>query len=206
MQPFSYKSDLLSGPLQVRESRIIAELLLEKVTPAQWDAALYEDNRLQKNSKITAKRFGDALRKRLERLDPIFWRFIRDGDLELATQTCFAATLERNLLLTEFVESIVADAFTTSTERLASWQWQDFLDECSQRDPRIATWTEASRTRMGQMVFRTLAEYGLLSSNRTLKLQSVRVRPELRTQLEDSMRSRTLNCMSIAQPQRLAFS
>ena len=206
MQPFSYNSDLLSGPLQVRESRIIAELLLDQVTPTQWNVAIYEENCLQKNSKITAKRFGDALRKRLERLDPIFWRFIRDGDLELATQTCFAATLERNLLLTEFVESIVADAFTTNTERLASWQWQDFLDECSQRDPRIATWTEASRTRMGQIVFRTLAEYGLLSSNRTLKLQSVRVRPELRTQLEDSMRSRTLNCMSIAQPQRLAFS
>lgn len=206
MQPFSYSSDLLSGPLQVRECRTIAELLLAQVTPEQWAAALYQDNRLQKNSKITAKRVGDALRKRLERLDPIFWRFIHDGDLELATQTCFAATLERNLLLTEFVETVVADAFTTSADQLASWQWQNFLDESSQRDPRIAKWTQSSRTRMGQMVFRTLAEYGLLSSNRTLKLQSVRVRPELRTQLEDSQRSRTLNCMSIAQPQRLAFS
>lgn len=206
MQSFSYRSDLLSGPLQVRESRTIAELLLDQVTPEQWDTALYQDNRLQKNSKITAKRVGDALRKRLERLDPIFWRFIRDGDLELATQTCFAATLERNLLLTEFIESVVADAFTTNADQLAAWQWQDFLDECSQRDSRIAKWTESSRKRMGQMVFSILAEYGLLSSNRTLKLQSVRVRSELVTQLEDSQCSRTLSCMSIAQPQRLAFS
>ena len=59
---------------------------------------------------------------------------------------------------------------------------------------------------MGQVVFRMLAEYGLLSSNRTLKLQSIRVRPELRTQLEDSQRLRTLSCMSVAQPQRSAFS
>lgn len=206
MQPFSYNSDLTSGSLQVRECRIVAELLLDQATPEQWDTALYEDNRLQKTSKASVKRIGSALRKRLELLEPIFWRFIRDGDLELATQTCFAATLERNLLLTEFIESIVADAFTTSTDHLAAWQWQDFLDERNQRDPRIAKWTESSRKKMGQVVFRTLAEYGLLSSNRTLKLQSVRVRPELRTQLEDSQRLRTLSCMSVAQPQRSAFS
>ena len=206
MQSFSYNSDLLSGSLQVRECRIIAELLIEQATPEQWDTALYTDNRLQKKSKATAKRIGHALRKRLELLDSILWRYIRDGDLELATQTCFAATLERNLLFIEFIETVVADAFSTKIDHLALWQWQDFLDESSLRDPRIANWSESSRKKMGQTVIRMLAEYGLLSSNRTLKLQSVRVRPELRTQLEESQRSRTLSCMSIAQPQRSAFS
>lgn len=206
MQPFSYNSDLLSGPLQVRECRIIAELLIEQVTPEQWDVALYEDNLLQKTSQATIKRISNALRKRLELLEPIFWRFIRDGDLELATQTCFAATLERNLLLVEFIENVVADAFATSSDQLATWQWQDFLDERNQLDPRIANWTESSRTKMGQTVFRMLAEYGLLASNRNLKLQNARVRPELRTQLEDSQHLRTLNCMSVAQQQSSVFS
>lgn len=201
MQAFSYKSDLLSGPLQVRECRIIAELLLEQTTTEQWDKALYQDNCLQKNSQATAKRIGSALRKRLELLEPTFWRYIRDGDLELATQTCFAATLKRNLLFIEFIETVVADAFLTNTNQLSVWQWQDFLDDRCQRDPKLIKLSESSRKKMGQNVFRILAEFTLLSSNRTLTLQPVSVRPELSSQLLEKNHSRILNCMSIAKSQ-----
>src|SRR5690554_43732 len=200
MQEFSYDSDLIGGSLLVRESRVIAELLLAQADEEQWKQAIQIENRLQKRSPATAKRQEGALRKRLERLDEPFWRALRDGDEELATQVAFCAALERNLLLLEFMETVVQDAYLTQTTSLQGWQWEEFLEERAHRDPLITSWTESSRKKMGQVAFRMLAEVGLMQSTRTLRLQHILVRPEVRTLLEDSSRQRLLTCLTISVP------
>src|SRR5690554_2416808 len=200
MQEFRYDSDLIGGSLLVRECRIIAELLLEQADEERWQQAIYIENRLQKRSPATARRQARALRQRLERLDPPFWRALRDGDDELATQVAFCAALERNLLLVEFVETVVQDAFLTRASQLQTWQWGEFLDERTHRDPLIALWTDSSRNKMGQVVFRMLAEVGLIQSTRTMQLHNILVRPEVRALLVDSSRQRLLACLDISVP------
>jgi len=198
MQEFSYDSDLIGGSLLVRESRVIAELLLEQANEEQWKQAIQTENRLQKRSPATAKRQAGALRKRLERLDEPFWRALRDGDDELATQVAFVAVLERNLLLVEFVETVLRDAFILRAEKLAHYQWLDFLEDRAHRDPAIEDWTESSKKKMGQVAFRILAEVGLLQSTRSLRLQHMLVRPEVNVVLEDSRRYRIKACLNVS--------
>ncbi|WBU42640.1 MULTISPECIES: DUF1819 family protein [Marinobacter] len=198
MQEFSYDSDLIGGSLLVRESRVIAELLLAQADEEQWKQAIQVENRLQKRSPATAKRQASALRKRLERLDEPFWRALRDGDDELATQVAFVAALERNLLLVEFVETVLRDAFILRAEKLAQYQWMDFLEDRAHRDPTIGTWTESSKKKMGQVAFRILAEVGLLQSTRSLRLQNILVRPEVNVLLEDSRRYRLKACLNVS--------
>ena len=198
MQKFSYDSDLIGGSLLVRESRLIAELLLANADDADWKQAIQVENRLQKRSPATAKRQSSALRKRLERLDQPFWRALQDGDDELTTQVAFVAALERNLLLVEFVETIVQDAFSLRAENLAQYQWTDFLEGRSLRDPAIEDWTEVSKKKMGQVVFRMLAEVGLLQSTRSLRLQHILVRLEVNVLLEDSRRDRIKACLNVS--------
>ena len=110
---FHYNSDLIGGSLMVRESRIVAELLLAGVDDAAWNAAIIYENRLQKARPATARRMAQAIRKRLVRLPEPFWQVLHDGDDQLATQVAFCAALARNLLLVEFLETVVADAFVT---------------------------------------------------------------------------------------------
>lgn len=198
MQEFSYDSDLGGGSLQVRDCRVIAELLLKQASEDQWKQAIQTENRLQKRSPATAKRQASALRKRLERLDQPFWRALRDGDDELATQVAFVAALERNLLLVEFIETVVRDAFVLQAEKLELYQWLDFLEDRAQRDPAIEAWTESSKKKMGQVVFRILAEVGLLQSTRSLRLQHMLVRPEVTVLLEDSRRHRIKACLRVS--------
>ena len=198
MHEFSYDSDLIGGSLLVREARIIADLLLSKANDAEWKRVIQTENRLQKRSPATAKRQASALRKRLERLDEPFWRALRDGDDELATQVAFVAALERNLLLVEFVETVLKDAFILRAEKLAQYQWMDFLEDRAHRDPTIAGWTESSKKKMGQVVFRILAEVGLLQSTRSLRLQNILVRPEVNVLLEDSRRYRIKACLNLS--------
>lgn len=198
MQKFRYDSDLIGGSLLVRESRVIAELLLQGPDDDEWQREIQVENRLQKRSLATAKRQARALRQRLERLDQPFWRAIRDGDEQLATQVAFVAALERNLLLVEFVETVVSDAYTVKAEKLEPYLWGDFLEERAERDTDIASWTESSKKKMGQVVFRMLAEVGLLKSTRNPKLQHILVRPEVNVLLDESRRYRIKACLNVS--------
>lgn len=103
-------------------------------------------------SLITAYRrtvlHGQAIHKRLEKLAPPFWQALCDGDDQLATQVSFCASMARNLLLVEFLESVVADAFLTQSEALQTYQWDEFLAERAHRYEAIVGWAESSKRKM----------------------------------------------------------
>lgn len=198
MVDFTYNSDLTGGSLMVRESRIIANLLLEDATPEQWHEAVQVENLLQKKSQASAKRNAQAIRKRLELMAPEFWKALRDGDDELATQVAFCAALERNLLLVEFMERVVQDAYATHTESLELYLWNDFLEDCAHKDPVIHDWKESSKKKMGQVVFRMLAEMAYVNNSRSLKLQTVLIRPEIKAMLEDNYQHRIKDCLDVS--------
>lgn len=198
MRHFSYDSDLTGGSLMVRESRVIADLLLKEATPQEWLDAIQTDNRLQKPTAATARRIAQSIRKRLERMEPSFWQAIRDGDDELATQASFCAVLERNLLLVEFIESVLRDAFVTQAGKLHVWQWNDFLDERAHKDSALADWSMTTKRKTGQVAFRILAEVGLLTDTRSLTLQHLLVRPEVRVLLDDTYRHRIRSCLEVS--------
>lgn len=126
LEQFHYDSDLIGGSLMVRESRLIADLLLREAIPEQWHQAIQIDNILQKRTPASAQRNATAIRKRLERLEPDFWKALRDGDDELATQVAFCGALERNLLLLEFMETVMRDAYISQAQHLTVISGQIF--------------------------------------------------------------------------------
>lgn len=195
---FRYDSDMVGGSLMVRESRLIAGLLIKNVNAEEWNQAIRSDNILQKRTPAAAIRNAQAIRKRLELLEPEFWQALRDGDDELATQVSLCAALERNLLLVEFMETVVADAYTTRMEALDYFLWSDFLDERSHRDASIASWKESSKKKMGQVAFRMLAEAGYLKSTRNPMLQRVLIRPEIIAMLNNTYRTRIARCLTVS--------
>ncbi|MCX2795332.1 DUF1819 family protein [Microbulbifer thermotolerans] len=198
IKQFHYDSDLNGGSLMVRESRIVAGLLMDGVTSEQWDEAIRIENVLQKRTPASAQRNATAIRKRLERLEPEFWRALRYGDDELATQVAFCGALERNLLLVEFMETALRDAYISRAEHLDAFVWMDFLEERSHRDPAICDWKESTKKKMGQVVFRMLSEVGYLKSTRKLELQHVVIRPEVKTMLEEHYKKRIKKCMEVS--------
>lgn len=199
-ETFRYDSDLIGGSLMVRESRIVAELLLAGVDDAAWKAAILDENRLQKARPASAKRMAQAVRKRLVRLPAPFWQVLIEGDDQLATQVAFCAALARNLLLMEFMETVVVDAFVTHAERLEPYQWDDFLADRAFRDPAILGWTEASRRKMGQVAFRMLTEVGLMDDTRNRKLRPLLIRDEVMNLLQQHDFSRIQGCLVALRP------
>lgn len=197
MGEFTYNSDLNGGSLMVRESRVIANLLLKNATADEWQHEIQVDNALQKRSSATARRNAQAIRKRLELMEPEFWRSIRDGDDELATQVSYAGVLGRNLLLVEFIEQVLKDLYAVHAEKIELYHWMDFVEDCGNKDEKILDWKESTKKKMGQVIYRILAEAGYLKDTKSRKLQSVIVRPELKSMLEDTFRRRLLACMDL---------
>ncbi len=84
-----YDSDLIGGSLMVRESRIVAELLLAGVVDATREAAILDENPSRRRGRqLPGASLAQAIRKRLERLPEPFWQVLHDGDDQLATQVC----------------------------------------------------------------------------------------------------------------------
>lgn len=195
---FKYHSDLSVGSLLVRESRIVAALLQEKASPEKWDHAIRVENVLQKRSYTSARSYAKTIRKRLERLNQEFWALLINGDNELAVQTAFCGTLEGNLLLVEFIEDVLRDAYITHTVKLEFFRWLEFLEERAQRDPTIYDWKESTKKKMGQVAFRILREVGFITSTRTPILQQVAVRPEIRSLLTKYNKHRISKCLDVS--------
>ena len=60
-----YRADITAGSLKVRESRIIADLLLQGIDETGWRHAIRDENVLQARSPKTADRLRLLLRGRL---------------------------------------------------------------------------------------------------------------------------------------------
>jgi len=63
-----YTATISSTPLRLRESRAIADLLLQSVSEKEWKEAILERNALQIDSPIGLIRLARIIRARLEPL------------------------------------------------------------------------------------------------------------------------------------------
>lgn len=69
----AYLGDIIGGSIMLRESRVVAELLLQHPDEVSWSDAIVNENALQKTSVHSAKRMASTLRKRLEPMGQDFW-------------------------------------------------------------------------------------------------------------------------------------
>ena len=80
-----YTATISSTPLRMRETRIVADLLLQGMSDEAWKKAIVEQNVLQVASTVGVIRSSNILRARLEPLGEGLWKMVRDGGRELAT-------------------------------------------------------------------------------------------------------------------------
>ncbi len=92
---------------------------------------------------------------------------------------------------------IVKSHWEVFKKRISTKDWQDYLDTCIQIDPNIQNWTDATRSKLKQIVFRILAEAKYVNNTRSLELLPVTVVPEVKKYLVDNSEDYVLKCMEI---------
>jgi hypothetical protein len=197
-KPVLYKGNITAGSLKIRESRIIADLLIRNVTDQEWNKLFYDDNILQAKNPATVRRYVQLIRQRLELMNVDLWKLIRDGSSLVATHAALAAAVKHSRLLGDFMYLVVREYNRMFKPALTLATWNDFLDDCSGRDSRVETWSDLTRKKLNTVVYHILIQAGYLENNRTLKLQNVHVAPEVIQYLERNHEHYVLKCLEVS--------
>lgn len=192
-----YSADLTAGSLKLRESRIIAGLLLAGADGKQFREAIVVANVLQARTPATAVRLARLIRARLSEMDAGLWRMVSEGDKNLATQALLAATLKNSRLLRDFMDLVLRDEYRLLHTEVELAHWTSFLLGCESRDPTVAGWSDSTRRRLRSTVFQILAQAGFLADTSSRKLKKVMVLPELRDYLSARGDISILNCLQM---------
>lgn len=198
MSASRYKADIAGGSLKVPESRIVAGLLLDGVVGKAWKQAIEVENILQKRSPGTAKRQASLIRSRLDTLEPELWELVRDGSLHVATHAVFAAAIKHSNLLGDFLDLVVRDQFRMFRHDLPRRFWLSFLEDCRDRDPEMPGWEDSTANKLGDSVYRILAEVGYLSGGKKYILQPVRISGEVLAYLRNYDEDYVLRCIQVS--------
>lgn len=132
-----YTASITSASLRLRESRIVADLLLKGVSDTEWKEAIFAQNILQTRSSRSARNLSSLLRARLEPMGAELWGFVRDGGRELATQAAFAGTVRDSRILGDFLDLALREQRVLFARHLGPHLWQDYIAGCRGRDPDI---------------------------------------------------------------------
>ena len=181
----------------LRESRQVAKLLLANADDQAWHQAIYEDNVLQKKVPATARRMVRLIRNRLEPMAPDLWKMVLNGSSETTLQALLVAAIKHSRLLGDFLNDVVKEQYRVFSKQLSVQDWKKFLYTCELRDSVVSTWSEKTKAKLGQVIFRILAEARYLDSTRSLKLTPVHLTPEIRNYLVTHKETYLLECMDV---------
>ncbi len=193
-----YKADIAGGALKLQESRVVAGLLLDGVTDTEWKDAIEVANVLQKRSPGTAKRQASLMRLRLEMMKPELWELVRDGSKAVATHALFAAAIKHSTLLGDFLDLMMRDQFRMFRQDLPRKLWLDFIEKCHDREPNMPEWRDSTTNKLGDTVFRILAEVGYLLDNKKYILQPVQISSDVMAYLRNNEEDYVLRCIQVS--------
>lgn len=193
----TYTATIISTGLRLRETRIIADLLLQGVDDQAWKEAILDQNILHMGSVETTRRSARLIRTRLEPLGEGLWRMVRDGCRTQATQAALAGVIHNSRLLGDFMDITLREQRSLFAEQLDYTMWNDFVAGCRGRDPDMPHWADSTLAKLRSVVFTILAEAEYLKDTRSLALQNVYVDAELAAYLNKRGESYVLRCLEV---------
>jgi len=192
-----YSADLTAGSLKIRESRIIADLLLAGLSNADFQHRMIVENVLQTRSKETAIRLGKLIRSRLATMDAELWTMVRDSDQALTTQALLAAAVKHSALLRDFMHLSLRTEYRLLHSHISPSVWAEFLTECEGRDPAVAYWSDSTKKRLRSSVFQILTQAGYLGGKSSRELKKVVVMTEISDYLSGHGDTTVLRCLQL---------
>lgn len=192
-----YTATITSSTLRLRESRIIADLLLQGVSGADWQEKVVKQNLLQVGSVESTKRISRLLRSRIEPLGTGLWQLVRDGDRLQATQATFAGAVRHSRLLGDFMDITLREQRSLFAQNLEYRLWSGYIEACRGRDPDMPQWSDSTIKKLRSSVFSMLSEAGYLKDTRSLLLQNVYIDDQLRRYLRERGESYVLRCLEV---------
>lgn len=181
----------------IKESQLVAELLLQDPSKEEWDNEIIEKNILQKRSPASAKRNGATIKKRIGSLGHHFLQALTKANHEESSQLMMAATLINSPLLADFMRTVVMDAKRMYRENIDMKDWEYFWADKSRLYPEFAEMSGSSTYKIAQVAFKVMTDGGFLESTKTKLLTNIYITPDVRHLLIEMNKEEIIQAMEV---------
>lgn len=192
-----YQADLTAGSLKVRESRVIADLLLKGTSEEGWKDKLFNENVLQTRNPASARRLALLIRNRLETMDSSLWELVANGMGLVSVHACLAAAVKHSRLLGDFLDIAVREELRIYTPEISNRVWANYVDDCHGRDPEMPEWAASTIKRLRSSVFQILVQAGYVEDRKSMRLRRVYIDSDVLEYLRGRGEEYVLRCIQV---------
>ena len=166
----AYLMSFTTGGLFHRESVQLAALYRDLDDwPAVHDRVIAE-NLLQTRTVSTLKRVYREIASRLKTLNPTELAFLLEGSHQEQAYLLWLAVCRRYSFIADFAVEVLRERFITLKNDLTYDDFDAFFNHKSEWHPELDTISQATRSKLRQVLFRILREADLLSANNTINV------------------------------------
>ncbi|MFU8781116.1 MAG: DUF1819 family protein [Kiritimatiellia bacterium] len=192
-----YSGNLTGGSLLVRESRIVARMLVAGDSPDDIQSRIMDQNLFQNDSAATTRKYCRLIFSRFSHVTPEQLHIVACGSDESAALMLLAVVLKTYPIVRDFVDEVLCDKARSFDTHLEKKDWTRFLEQRETIDPDVKRWTESSRKKIGQVIIRMLSEAGLLSDTRHMQIQFPNVPFDVSDSLLQAVDASVLECLRL---------
>ncbi len=169
------------------EMRITAQLLADGCSDEEAAARIVSGNLYQYPTEKSLPRMARCCLKRLHALgDDSLVRVVAEAPAEEGKQICLYAMMREYRLIRDFMVTVIGEKYRSADASFGRTDLNRFFFRLREQDDGVASWGEATVTRLKQIMTRILVETGYLDSPGAGVLRPVWLYPRLEQAIRDA--------------------
>lgn len=168
------------------EIRIVASLVLQGLNRNEILEKIKEENLFQFPTERMISSIAAACFRRIDALESETLVYhLANAPAEVAKQINLYAMMKYNRIVWEFMTTVIAEKFRTQEFEFSKKDLNIFFFRLQEQNDTVASWSDATISKIKQVLVKSLVECDYLDSTRATELNMVSIVPEL----EDEIRA-----------------
>lgn len=195
-----YNAGITREPFLFYEMRITAGILVEGASDAETIDRIVQENLFQYPTERSVKRMAAACIRRLHGMeDPDLITAIATKPQDVSRQICLYAMMKEHRLISDFMLTVIGEKYRTQDMSFSKIDVNTFFLRLQEQDSAVATWSENTVRKLGQVIVRILVDNEYLDSTKANHINSVLISSTLENALRagnDVYMLPAFNCFS----------
>ena len=168
------------------EMRTTARLVEEKLTDAEIADRICNENLFQYPTEKSVRQMAFTCIRRLKALDdPVLVSAVAAQPSDVAKQICLYAMMKQYRLVWDFMVTVIGEKYRLRDLSFGKLDLNTFFMRLQEQDDWVAAWSEATITKLEQVLTRVLVENEYLDSLTSEHLNPVLSYPILENAIRD---------------------
>ena len=199
-QPETYNASITREPFLYYEMRTAARLLNEGCSEEEAISRIVTENLFQYPTERSIKRMAKACLRRLTGMNDMeLVAAIATKPQDVSRQVCLYAVMKEHRLISDFMLTVVGEKYRTQDMSFGRINVNTFFLRLQEQDDAVATWSEQTIQKLGQVIVRILVDNEYLDCTKADHLNPVLISSTLENALRagnDAYMLPAFNCFS----------